>query len=311
MVQTETIRIAYDGPALANGAMDIKDLAPALLAFADLVKRANTVIGNKRPIDILLTADDIHKGSFDISMQLVYSTLEQAKLFTGFMEESGLNALIEVLGFGSSIISGGVYGVFQLIKALKNRKVSNVQQDANTGVTMITLSDGTQIKTTAQTLNVFVDHEVRKNIESVIRPLRKSGIDSFEFRKPYKIEDKNALFSIQKDEIEYFDSPKLETVEVPDNITEQELIVRIVSVVFEKNQKWRFSDGESSFWAKIDDEEFWSRVQEGNLAFRDGDQLKVKIQSVQKITNNNLTTEKVIVKVIDAIHKPTQIKLIE
>lgn len=309
MAQTETIRIAYDGPALANGAMDIKDLAPALLAFADLVKRANTVIGNKQPVDILLTADDIHKGSFDISMQLVYSAMEQAKLFTGFMEESGLKALIEVLGFGSTI-SGGICGVFQIIKALKNRKISDVQQD-NIGNTKIILSDGTQIITTAQTLNVFVDHEVRQNIEAVIRPLKKSGIDSFEFRKPKNFEDKEALFAVKKEEIEYFDSPKLETVTMPDNITEQELIVRIVSIVFDKNQKWRFSDGESSFWAKIDDEEFWSRVQEGNLAFRDGDQLKVKIKSIQKVTNSNLSTEKIITKVMEAIHKPTQIKLIE
>lgn len=311
MVQSKTIRIAYDGPDLVNGTMDIRDLAPALLAFADLVKRANTIIGNKQPVDILLTADDIHKGSFDISMQLVYSALEQAKLFTGFMEESGLEALIDVLGFGTTVISGGVHGLFQLIKVLKNRKVSSVQQDSNTGMTLITLPDGTQIKTTAQTLKVCVDHEVRRNVEAIIRPLKKAGIDSFEFRKPNNLEDKEALFSIQKDEVEYFNSPKLETLAIPDNITEQELIVRIVSIVFDKNQKWRFSDGESYFWAKIDDEEFWSNVQEGNLAFRDGDQLKVRIKSIQKITTNNLTTEKIITKVIEAIHKPTQIRLIQ
>lgn len=37
MAETSKVRIAYTGEALENGAMDINDLAPALLAFAELV----------------------------------------------------------------------------------------------------------------------------------------------------------------------------------------------------------------------------------------------------------------------------------
>ena len=50
--------IRYDGPALANHEMDVQDLAPALLALADVVQFANQRFnGAAANIKVLVNAD--------------------------------------------------------------------------------------------------------------------------------------------------------------------------------------------------------------------------------------------------------------
>lgn len=58
MSNVQKVRIAYVGEALNSGVMDVNDLTPALLAFGNLVKRVNIVIGNEHPVRILLKSDD-------------------------------------------------------------------------------------------------------------------------------------------------------------------------------------------------------------------------------------------------------------
>ena len=53
----------------------LNDLAPALLAFAELVKRANVLVGNTQPVRLMLNADSIKRGSFDVTLELIYSGL--------------------------------------------------------------------------------------------------------------------------------------------------------------------------------------------------------------------------------------------
>lgn len=40
------LRIAYSGNAVSNGSMKVEDLAPAILGYAELVKRVGTVLGD-------------------------------------------------------------------------------------------------------------------------------------------------------------------------------------------------------------------------------------------------------------------------
>ena len=105
-------------------------------------------------------------------------------------------------------------------------------------------------------------------------------------------------------------APALETKVEPDIVYEQDMMLRIVSIVFDEKQKWRFSDGEAVFWAKIEDERFWKEINDGVLAFRKGDKLKVRCRVVQRIgENESLVSERTIINVIKVIPKPTQIKL--
>lgn len=306
MNEIEKVRIAYDGVALENGSMDVRDLAPALIAFSDLIKRANNLIGNEQPVRLMLKADDIKKGSFDVNLELIYSTLEQAKLFVGMAEATGLRALVEVLGLGVNCTNG----LFWLLQKIKGRKINNIDK-TNAEKTIISLSDGTTVETTASVVNVFMDYQARKSVESVVAPVNRPGIDSFEIRNPESYEDKKPCLVVRKQDLEGFEAPELASNAEDEIVNVREMFVQIVGVVFDENQKWRFSDGECTFWAKIEDKSFWTNVENGTIAFRSGDKLKVECETRQYLDNktNNPVTERKILKVLKVVERPTQIKL--
>ena len=305
MAEISKVRIAYTGEALENGAMDINDLAPALLAFADLVKRANVLVGNTQPVRLMLNADSIKRGSFDVTLELIYSGLDQIKLLMGAAEDIGLKALSDALGIGATIKEG----VFWLIQAIGNKKILNVSETDDNKVA-INLNDNSKIIINQNTYNVFMDHEARSSITKVMEPVKKEGIEGFEIRNPYNYEDKKPSFKVVKDDLQLYETPELETNVVPENIIEQEVLLKIVSLVFDEAQKWRFTDGDTTFWAKVEDKDFWNSVNSSEQAFRNGDRLKAVCRIVQRIgVNGNIITERSIIKVIEVLPKPTQIKL--
>lgn len=89
---------------------------------------------------------------------------------------------------------------------------------------------------------------------------------------------------------------------------EHEAILKIVSVNFD-NGKWKFNDGESSFWASLEDKNFTQKMQSREINFAWGDMLKVKYFTQQKLRNGNLTKETIITKVIEIVKQPQQTTL--
>lgn len=53
MCSIKKTRIAYAGPALTDGEMDVRELAPALIAFAEFVSNAGKAIGCEKNIKVI------------------------------------------------------------------------------------------------------------------------------------------------------------------------------------------------------------------------------------------------------------------
>ena len=302
------VRIAYDGNALSDGTMDVKDLAPALMAYANFIIRANQVIGNEVPINVKLRADDVQKGSFDLVLEVVQSLLGQAKSLFKVAENTGLKDLSDLIGIGETI-GGTMTSIFGFLLLVKKHGGILKQKPIEIGV-QITFKDCVIQNVTNNVYNVYKDYESRKNLEGVVEPLKRDGISSFQYRDAEKPSSKEALLVINKDDIQAFASPEKAEGEQIVNEISGRMVFHIVGIVFDENQKWRFSDGESTFWAKIADNDFWSYVEDGTYAFAKGDQLEVEYtirQTVQAGGKSNV--ERVITKVVRKIPRPTQIKL--
>ncbi len=299
-------RIAYTGPALEQGAMDIRELAPSLLAFADLVSHINTALGSKQTIQVLLNQDSIQRGSFDITAILQCSLWEQAKLFVSAADENGLTAIMDILGWGTQI-TGTAGSIFSLIKWLRDRKIKTAEHKDNKVI--LHLDDGDIVVTTSNIMKIYVNADCRKSIEKVLLPLKNEGIESFELRDPTHRQEQSSIESIHKDELPYFKAPPVDSVEEEETSPEQELTVKITSITFEKGNKWRLTDGNNTFWAKIEDEIFLSRVDRGDISFTNGDMLRIRYYVRQTVKNESLSSEYIVTNVLELKKRPEQIKL--
>ena len=305
------VRIAYNGSGLTSGEMDVRDLAPALLAFASLVNKANEVIGGERPVKVLLNQDSIRKGSFDVTMLLDMDILDQARMLVGMANENGLTELLIVLGWGANVKSLAepvVSGVFHLIKAMSGRNAKSIEYRADGNVN-VALEDNSVIVTDGGTLNVYLNVDARKYIEQVVKPVTSDGIDSFELRNPDRPEEKEAVLSIMKENVSSFAAPDT-TPSQEETFPEQEMVVRIVSASLQANYAWRLSNGETTFQAPITDEQFLKDLAARKYTFGAGDMLHVKYIMKQSITGKgNISVERTITKVIKVIPKPAQLTL--
>ena len=65
----------------------------------------------------------------------------------------------------------------------------------------------------------------------------------------------------------------------------QRLMLKIVSVNFERDLKWRFDDGEIKFYAVVKDETFLKAVESGNISFVFGDKIFAEVETIQQIVD--------------------------
>lgn len=92
---------------------------------------------------------------------------------------------------------------------------------------------------------------------------------------------------------------------------EDEMVVSILSLTFVEGNKWRLSDGERTFNAAIEDQQFIDRVDGGIEAFRKGDMLRSQMRISQSQREGRLHTEYAVVEVIQHIPREVQLRLDE
>lgn len=118
--------IVYDGKALENNTMYINDLAPALLAFADVFTETNKVLnGSKASVNVSVKA--FKSGCFGIDLEVAQSTLSHMADF--FSEGSKVRDALELLSLlGFTVKEGLVTTGVGLILLLKKMHGKNPEE---------------------------------------------------------------------------------------------------------------------------------------------------------------------------------------
>lgn len=297
------LHIAYDGPALEAHRMDVKELAPALLAFSEMVERANEILNEDRASVRVEVRASFKEGSFGIDLEVVqgftawlFNTLNDHRVSTA-------KELLEWLGiFGGAGATG--WGVLQLIRKLRGRTLERVEVlPDGRGVVLI---DGERLEVERHVLQLLRDYKVRRCFEQLIaKPLASEGVDSFAV---IDRESEQVLEYVGENEARFFIAPPESDVATVE--TEEDITLQIVSLSFAEGNKWRFTDGETSFHASIEAVAFLDAVDRRTEAFAKGDLLKVRLRKRQTTTTGgNLKMEYAILDVYEHVKQPLQPRL--
>lgn len=288
-MSSKAFYIAYDGPALENNQMAVKDLAPALLALSDLFDEANKVLNGSKA-DIRLDVKGTFKsGCFGIDLIVVQDLLASLINFLPSREAISTAAdICEVLAF----CGGSTMGLISVLRRLKGRKIKRIDAIDKKAVIYV---DEEQIETEIAVIELLRNSRAREAVDaSIAQPLEKEGIETVAFTDTPA--DPNSFCTIRAEEAAYFKAPIIEDEELEH--IEYETNVQLLGVSFQENNKWRFDDGSSKFYAEILDKDFYNKINEHVIAFAKDDILKVRIREHQKITKEGLKTEKFIIKVL-------------
>lgn len=281
--------IKYDGPALASHQMDVRELAPALIALSEMLEQANKAAFPDAAEVRVSVQGNFKGGSFGVDLIAVQSVAQQiVSIFSGPEATAAAN-LFAILGGVGLLGSGGLIGV---IKWLKGRKPSAIRFEGDKTIFELRTSETVEsFEVDLVAGKLYQSRIVRQSLAKVIKPLEREGVDVFACGR-----DGDTEAVVSKSDVPWFEMAASEADVVSDTIGEA-VLLQIESAVFKDDNKWRFSDGATSFYAEIGDEDFLARINSGDERFGKGDVLVVDLRRVQSISDSGLKLEYTVVKV--------------
>ncbi|EIG55843.1 hypothetical protein Bra1253DRAFT_00444 [Bradyrhizobium sp. WSM1253] len=265
-------QLRYDGPALSEHGMDIADLAPALLALGELIKRANFAVnGDASKVNLIVQSDFEHK-CFQVNLELVQSILSTIGSF--LTDEHALKNAQTIAGWLGLIgVPTTAVGLFAYLVQRKGKEVESITP-LSVDQTTISTSDshGTvavKFKGDGDGNTVIVNHNVyllgedptvRDYAAKVVSPLKRQGIDTLQFNP--QAPEKGVL--ITKPDADAIISGRAQLKEAEEESFDPQPIVAHLQVSradFEPNAHvWRFRYGDKTISADISETEIADQV---------------------------------------------------
>ena len=305
---TSQFRVVFEGDVAAGGEMDVRDLAPALLALGNVFTAANEELnGDRAKSSVRVQATG--SGSFFVVLDIWVNFTDVLASFFDFAKDhhegivaaNDLVDLIAKIGGGAAFASGGLLA---FLKWLRGRKPEKVEEKKDG--TVVVFINEVRFITNKKVLQLAESLAVRESVEEFSEALEKKGVQSIRFEKPAAKEPPLVLTPE--------DAPALKVPDAEEEVLLDEvrkMALQIISLSFKPDNKWRFFDGESTFTAAIEDENFLKEVANNERAFAKGDTLICDVHIKQYRTPAGvLKQERTIVKVREHIQAARQLRLL-
>jgi len=269
--------------------MQARELAPALLAMANLLEAGVKALYGRQADARINVKGTFKKGSFSIDFGTTINVVNTIKdLFAGegMTALANAKAVLELLG----LTGGGAFGLVQLLKWLKNRKITKIEPSDAGYITLIVENERCDVE--SGLLVLLNDRMVRESLDQVLSPLDCDGIELFASGS-----DTEIFTTIKATERHFFSLPAQGDVLILEDI--RKMAYSIVSLAFKDDNKWRLSDGNSTISAKISDLDFVSRVNASEIAFSKGDVLVCEVKITQWQTETGAKTDYEVIRVLE------------
>ncbi len=279
------LEILFDGPALADGSMNVRDLAPSMLGIGELFESANRILnGTQTSVNINV------KATSSASFHIIYEVI-QSQSVTGlpFQEIIATALKTHALLFGGQ---GILVTLFFLIRWLRGRRphVEKINDD----LFKLTLN-GETYEVPLALLRLYQDTVVHRALANIVRPVKEQGIDLFEVRD----NNRKLLQSVTKQEVDWFDVPDFQEPLLDET---RRYAFSIVSLAFKEDNKWRLTDGQVTYSVLMKDAEFQRKVDTNEEVFAKGDVLICDLHTIQWQIQGGVKTDYEVTKVHDHKH---------
>ena len=180
--------IRYDGDDLSGHEIDVQELAPALLALAEMIQATNRKFnGDDISMKVLVKAD-IEQQCFQLQIHIVQSLLEAAKHLFSTEQYKTAREIAELLDLilPTGTIGGGVFLAWKRIwgtKEEQEKPLSSYEIQQHGGTTIINnfYGAGAHLEMPTATFDLATDPEMIRLGKRVLKPLEKDGYDSLGF----------------------------------------------------------------------------------------------------------------------------------
>lgn len=282
-------RITYDGPALAAHAMDVRELAPALLAFGDLCEEAGRALfGEHIRVRVDVRAS-FRTGSFGIDLSVSTQLAQQVMAWLAGGEATAIangKTILEVIGIGGA-------GLIAVLRWLRNRRIKRVETVAEGR--RLTVEDGESLIVEERVIVLMQRRAVREALQRVIEPIERDGIERLALG-----DDETIGAMIERHEAAWFHAPPPEDALILEEV--RIIPFSIVSLSFREDNKWRLFDGQNTVFVQMADQEFLQRIDRNLARFAKGDILLAETRVAHWNTPSGLRTDYTILRVLE--HRP-------
>lgn len=286
-VEPERISVLYDGPAVDDNSMDVRLVAPSLLALADLFAVAHSELGPTLTPPPRLEITGQRPGSVIIDMLLA--------------AESGLVDLLNheraTAVANGLALSTPVVGAIAWIVHRRRKGRESAIEPIGADLIRVTWPDGTTLAAPAGAQALIARMDFNRTAARVFEPLREDGIDAVELNTTRV--GRGISARVQRDDLAGFNLPPESDVVLNDST--RTVTVRIETLPLKMGNKWRVNDGFASMWASLVDVAFARLMEEGTERFGVDDRLVVLMRDRQLRSGNGdgITWEHSILKVIE------------
>lgn len=268
------LKLKYSGLAVEAGLMDVYQASANMIAFSEfMVLAAKATYGEQ--IEARAEVAGFGRGPF--ITHIVFNFMGQVATILSTVSPDQLLTTVNQ--------------AFELWKHLKGNAPKAIEQADEQEFGVIN-NNGQVIQVQAQTMNLVFSEKASNAVRQFVQePLTKDGIDNLEI----ETEQKQIIVSVNQRDARSFRLVR-PTEAITDTTVEMTLIIE--ALVFKEDNKWRFSDGQASFYADILDREFLAKVDAGEL-FGKGDLLRVALRITQQRAGIKISTERAVLKVYE------------
>ena len=312
-MSSSQFRVAFEGAAFDDGEMDVRDLAPALLALGEVIRSANRALNGDRA-EASLKMRAANHGSFEALLSVDVSFLTAiGNLFDSIADNPdrtvAAQALMEMI-IGGTVLAGASYaGLLQILKMLKGKAPDSVETRPDGSAVII--HNHNTIVLDPRTLVLLDDVPTRSAVEKFSdAALRIPGVDAVKLGGRGESDAPGPAVRLVKDDIPALVVPPPAAIEPTVEVTERDVLLKIVTLAFRGGYVWRFSDGgEKPFTAEVEDAAFLNEVTAGKVSLSANDTLRCQIREEQVLDASGLRKETKVIRVLEHIPGPRQLRM--